>query len=268
MIVVTGAAGFIGRNLTQALLARGHDDVVAVDLDSALERIEGLAVREIVGAQALFERLERGDVELVFHQGACSDTMEEDWSLVMRRNWQYSRLLLGICTSLGVRLVYASSAAVYGKGEAGFAEDPACEAPLNVYGLSKLLFDHDVRLDSESRNHQVVGLRYFNVYGPGEIHKGPMASMVHRLVAQATTTGRMRLFEGSDRFSRDFVSVEDVVRVNLFFLERPEISGLFNVGTGRELSFLRLAERILERYSRARLEWIPFPEFLRSRYQA
>jgi ADP-L-glycero-D-manno-heptose 6-epimerase len=245
--VVTGAAGMIGSNLVHGLNAIGVDDVIAVD-----DLSDGSKYRNLAGARlsdyfdkddfyGRFVRREFGRVDVVLHQGACSDTMEQNGRLMLDSNYRCSRNLLDACQAQGTRLLYASSAAIYG-GSTTFREQPEFERPLNVYGYSKLLFDNVVRSRLGSSALQVAGFRYFNVYGPRERHKGRMASVAFHNYGQFLETGSVRLFGAYGGYEageqqRDFVYVDDVVAVNLWFLEHPDRSGVFNLGTGRAQSF-------------------------------
>jgi ADP-L-glycero-D-manno-heptose 6-epimerase len=294
MILVTGAAGFIGANLVKGLNERGVTDILAVDNLTRADKFRNLADCDIADywdKEAFLEALVAGDfdgeIDVVFHNGACSDTMGPDGRYMMDNNYRYSLTLLDWCQAEGVRYVYASSAAVYGAGPE-FREDRTCERPLNVYGYSKFLMDQVVRRRRESLRTQVVGLRYFNVYGPREGHKGRMASVAFHCFNQFRAEGRVRLFEGSAGYGpgeqrRDFVSVEDVVRVNLWLLDHPEVSGIFNLGTGRSQPFndvacatinalrRRAGEGSLalpEMQARGLIEYIPFHEGLRDKYQS
>ena len=234
-IVVTGAAGFIGSNIVKALSERGEHDVLAVDDLKQGDKFLNLVdadVADYLDHEEFLREVSDGSFDgalaAIVHQGACSDTTEPDGRYMMQNNYRYSRELFEFCVDEEIPYVYASSAAVYGAGT-DFREDRACESPLNVYGYSKFLFDEYVRRNWSNRSSQVVGLRYFNVYGPREQHKGRMASVAFHFFNQYRANGKVRLFEGSGGYGngeqrRDFVSVEDVVKVNLFFLDNPERS--------------------------------------------
>jgi ADP-L-glycero-D-manno-heptose 6-epimerase len=293
-IVVTGAAGFIGSNLVKALNERGVTNIIAVDNLTRADKFRNLVDCEIadyLDKNDFIERLQAGhfdgDIEAILHQGACSDTMETDGRYMMENNYRYSMILLDWCLDQEVQLLYASSAATYGGGSV-FREERQFEAPLNVYGYSKFLFDQIVRKRLPEASSQVVGFRYFNVYGPRETHKGRMASVAFHHFNQFRADGKVRLFEGSHGYAdgeqrRDFVFVGDVAKVNLFFLDHPEKSGIFNLGSGRAQSFNDVAvatvnnsralkgEAALDLASlRAQglLEYVPFPEALKGKYQA
>jgi len=279
MYLVTGGAGFIGSHLVRALNGRGVCDVFLVDdmTDPAkVGNVGACSIADYMDRHELRASLDRPGAlpqfTAIFHQGACTDTMEADGRYVMDNNFTYSKLLLRFALERGIPFVYASSAAVYG-AERSFAEVPANERPLNVYGYSKLAFDQHVRRVAADAAGTVVGLRYFNVYGPNERHKGRMASMVYQLFRQLEETGTARLFGGADGYGdgeqrRDFVFVEDVVRVNLFFAEQPGAKGIFNVGTGHSRSFNEVARTLVGLRGEGRIEYIPFPEQLRGRYQS
>ena len=293
-IVVTGAAGFIGANLVKALNARGTTNIIAVDNLSRADKFKNLVdcqiadyldKDEFVGLVANEEF--HGDIATIFHQGACSDTMETDGRYMMQNNYRYSIELLNYCQAQSVPLIYASSAAVYGAGQV-FKESPEFEAPLNVYGYSKLLFDQHVRNRAREFRSQVVGLRYFNVYGPRETHKGRMASVAFHFFNQYKKDGRVKLFEGAEGYAdgeqrRDFISIDDVVNVNLFFYDHPERSGIYNVGTGACQSFNDVASATIntcrneeghpplslqQLRDQGLIEYIEFPEALRGKYQS
>ena len=279
MIIVTGGAGFIGSNIVRGLNRRGIADVVVVDDLTDGRKFTNLAdceISEYWDKDRLFAELRSGrggKPRAVFHQGACAVTTEWNGRLMMEANYRYSVDLLEYCLGERVPLIYASSAAVYG-GSARFVEsDPRLERPLNVYGYSKLLFDQLVRRRLPTASSQVAGLRYFNVYGPGEAHKGAMASVAFHLARQLEENGEVRLFEGSDGYAageqrRDFVYVDDVVRVNLWFYEHAGVSGIFNVGTGSSASFNELARAMIERRGHGAIRYVPFPDELKARYQS
>jgi ADP-L-glycero-D-manno-heptose 6-epimerase len=286
--VVTGAAGFIGSRIVEALNRAGVTDIVAVDNLSRSAKVANLTRLEIADFLDKGEFLQRldsfdGAVEAVLHQGACSDTMEQDGRYMMENNYRYSKTLLDWCQEAEVPLLYASSGSVYGAG-AEFREERACERPLNVYGYSKFLFDQLVRRALPAKTAQIAGFRYFNVYGPNEAHKGRMASVAFHAYNQLAASGKVQLFEGSAGYGngeqrRDFVHVDDVVDVNLWFLEHREVSGIFNCGTGRAQTFNQLAAATInsvqgtehtarELAQRGFIEYIPFPAGLKERYQS
>jgi ADP-L-glycero-D-manno-heptose 6-epimerase len=293
-LMVTGAAGFIGSNLVKALNARGERDVIAVDNLEHADKVANLGDLEIsdfIDKLDLAERLEDddfdGNVTAVLHQGACSDTMETDGRYMMANNYEYSMALMGWCQAKKIPFIYASSASVYGSGKV-FRESREHEAPLNVYGYSKFLFDQAARRALATRTAQIAGFRYFNVYGPRETHKGRMASVAFHFYNQYLAQGRVKLFEGSAGYGpgeqiRDFISVDDVVAVNLFFLDHPGLSGIFNVGTGRAQTFNDVARATINAIRRARgekalsleelraagaIEYVPFPAALVGKYQS
>ena len=250
-IVVTGAAGFIGSNIIQGLNARGIDNIIAVDDLTAGDKFKNLAdlqIADYVDADDFYDSFAEGafgNVEAVFHEGACSDTMELDGKYMMDNNYTLSYELFLTCQDQGTRLLYASSAATYG-GSNTFSESPEFEKPLNVYGYSKLLFDQRMRRELgmrfENATTQIAGFRYFNVYGPREQHKGRMASVAFHQFNQFQTDSKVKLFGeyggyGPGCQMRDFVHVDDVVAVNLWFLDHPEKSGIFNLGTGKAQPF-------------------------------
>ncbi len=272
MIFVTGGAGFIGSNLVRGLNRAGHRDILVVDDLEKGEKhlgLNGLEFADYIDYRDFLERLPGyKDVEVIFHQGACSDTMEADGRYMMRVNYEYSKELLAFCEQRACPFIYASSAATYGNGDNGFREERACEDPLNVYAFSKVLFDKHVRRVLPGAKCQIIGLRYFNVYGPQENHKGRMASVIFHFHNQIRGGGALKVFEGSENFRRDFVFVDDVVDVNLHFWANPEVSGIFNCGTGRAESFMELAEHVRSNYEGAEIQMIPFPSALEGKYQA
>ncbi len=293
-IVVTGAAGFIGSNIVKALNDRGETDILAVDNLSRADKFRNLADCDIADyldkehfRAALDAGSFDGDLAAILHQGACSDTMHTDGRYMMENNYRYSVDLLAYCQAESVPLIYASSAAVYGAGPV-FKEGRENEHPLNVYGYSKFLFDQVVRRRWEENTAQVVGLRYFNVYGPREEHKERMASVAFHCFNQYRETGKVKLFEGSGTYAageqrRDFISVEDAVKVNLYFLDNPKKTGIFNCGTGASQTFNDVAvatvnalraeagENPLSLADLTRqgvIEYVPFHAGLKSKYQS
>ena len=279
MIVVTGGAGFVGSNLVAGLNRTGVTDVLVVDnLRSADKRPNLGAIRfaEYVDKDEFLPLLERGrfgdTIEAVLHQGACTDTMATDGAYVMRNNTEYSKSLLKYALARRIPFVYASSASVYGN-RGVCAERPENEEPLNLYARSKLAFDQHVRQALERISSTVVGLRYYNVYGPREVHKGRMASMVWQLYRQLRERGEMRLFAASGGYGdgeqrRDFIWVGDVVDVNLFFLEGPARQGIFNAGTGASRSFNDIAVNLMKHNGGGTVSYIPFPQELEGKYQS
>ncbi|OIO79211.1 MAG: ADP-glyceromanno-heptose 6-epimerase [Gallionellaceae bacterium CG1_02_56_997] len=292
--IVTGAAGFIGSNLVKALNARGETNIIAVDNFRNADKFKNLVDCEIADYLDKADFLKKiqegffdGLIKAVLHQGACSDTMETDGRYMMENNYQYTLELLNYCQSEDVPFLYASSASVYGGGSV-FKESREFESPLNIYAYSKFLFDQIVRRRRAKRSAQIVGLRYFNVYGPREQHKGRMASVAFHFFNQYRACGQVKLFEGCEGYGnggqlRDFVSIEDVVKVNMYFLDHPNKSGIFNLGTGKAQRFndvavatintLRVAEgkcasSLAELLEQGLIEYIPFPDALRGKYQS
>lgn len=292
--VVTGAAGFIGSNLVKALNKHGVTNIIAVDdlkQGDKFRNLVGCEIADYIDKDEFLERMEGGTfdglLDAILHLGACSDTMEPDGRYMMENNYRYSFDLLEFCQEEEIPFIYASSASVYGGGRV-FREGAPHEAPLNVYGYSKYLFDQIVRRRLHDLHAPVVGLRYFNVYGLNEGHKGRMASVAWHFFNQYRSEGKVRLFEGSGGFGdgeqrRDFVSVEDVVRVNMHFLEDKDTSGIFNVGTGRAQSFNDVAVATVNACRAAEdkpaldlaalrqqgaIEYIPFPDALKGKYQS
>jgi ADP-L-glycero-D-manno-heptose 6-epimerase len=288
--VVTGAAGFIGSRLIAALNQAGVSGILAVDnLENGAKsnNLAGVEIEDYLDKREFVTQLQSGrldgSIEVVLHQGACTDTMQTDGRYVMENNYAYSRALFDWCQDEQVPLIYASSAAVYGPGKE-FGETRANEDPLNVYAYSKFLFDQYVRKRMEDDGPQVAGLRYFNVYGPHEAHKGRMASVAWHAFNQFRADGRVKLFVGSDGYRdgeqrRDFVHVDDVVSVNLWLLENRDISGIFNCGTGRAQSFNDVAAAVIntvngsdfsmdELMQKRFIEYIPFPSQLAGKYQS
>lgn len=296
-IVVTGAAGFIGSNLVKGLNARGIDNIIAVDDLTKGDKFRNMAdlkIADYIDADDFYDRFAVGgfgQVEAVFHQGACSDTMELDGKYMMHNNYTLSCALFRACQTRGSRLLYASSAATYG-GAGAFTESPEFEKPLNVYGYSKLLFDQRMRRELgarfETAQTQLAGFRYFNVYGPREQHKGRMASVAFHQFNQFQVEGKVKLFGAYGGYAagaqmRDFVFIDDVVAVNLWFLDHPEKSGIFNLGTGRAQPFNDVSLAVINTLGQAqnaaplsledavlanKIEYIDFPEALVGKYQS
>lgn len=297
--IVTGAAGFIGSNIVKALNKRGINNIIAVDDLTEGDKFRNLVdcdiatyydkreFRELICNHAL----DNSNIKAIFHEGACSDTMNHDGRYMMENNYSYTVDLFNFSQSVKAQFLYASSAAVYG-GSSSFKEERSAEKPLNVYGYSKFLFDCYLEHIRQQKKLfiQAVGLRYFNVYGPGEAHKGRMASVVYHHFYQFLKEGYVTLFGDYDGYKageqmRDFISIEDVVAVNLFFLDHPKISGTFNVGTGKARSFNALAAATVNSILRAKktdakvesvenliekglIRYRDFPEALKSKYQS
>lgn len=274
MIIVTGGAGFIGSNIVRGLNNFGIDDIIVIDdLKNASKHknLNRIKFKDYIDKDNSIDFITKniGKIEAIFHQGACSNTMETDGNYMMKNNYETSKNILHLCLENKVRLFYASSASVYGNGESGFVEKEENEYPLNVYAFSKYQFDRYVNILFKEKkiNSQVVGLRYFNVYGPQENHKGKMASVAFHLFSQIKLGENMKIFEGSENFLRDFIYIDDVVSVNNFFFENEKISGIFNCGTGVGESFLEIAKALKEIYTKSNIEYIPFPEALKGKYQ-
>lgn len=290
MIVVTGGAGFIGSYLIHRLNQEGFEDILVVDDLTDSEKVLNIRssrIADYMDKDEFLAYVKEGRIsrpEVIFHQGACSNTMETDGKYMMSVNYSYSKSLLDYALKERVPFIYASSASVYGEGRL-FTENPENEAALNVYAYSKLQFDNYVRrwMDRGVAS-QIIGLRYFNVYGPGESHKGNMASVVYHFYNQYNETGRVRLFEGSGGYDsgeqeRDFVWVGDIADVNLFFMQHNDLSGIFNVGTGTSRTFNDVALSIIntieeqaltlgQAVSAGKVSYIPFPENLVGKYQS
>jgi ADP-L-glycero-D-manno-heptose 6-epimerase len=295
-VVVTGAAGFIGSNIVKGLNERGIEDIIAVDDLTHGDKFRNLAdlqIADYVDLDMFYDLFAEGffgKVEAVFHEGACSDTMETDGKYMMDNNYTLSCGLYRACQERGSRLLYASSAATYGGSET-FRETPEFERPLNVYGYSKLLFDQRMRRecgnDFRKTKRQVAGFRYFNVYGPREQHKGRMASVAFHQFNEFRAQGHVRLFGeyggyGPGEQMRDFIFVDDVVAVNLWFYDHPDKSGIFNVGTGQAQPFNDVAVAVVNALgskpgqtsfdvasaaAKGLIEYVPFPDSLRGKYQ-
>ncbi len=284
MIIVTGGLGFIGSNIIKKLNELGYFNIVIVDSFSngkLIENVNDTTVSDYVNSEEVLEFLTANQkkIEVIFHQGAISDTTCWDAKLIMANNYSFSKKLVNFCSKRGIKFIYASSASVYGSGDV-FKESPKYEMPINLYAYSKLLFDQYVRnsglLDNTDCN--ITGLRYFNVYGPREKLKGNMSSPVFKLANQIITEGEGTLFGGYLNYGpgeqrRDFVYVDDVVDVNLFFWKNNIKSGIFNVGTGSSSTFNQLSLAVLNELrklgvKKGKIKYVDFPENLKGFYQS
>ena len=279
MIIITGGAGFIGSNVITQLNEKGIDDILVVDdlkdgtkfVNIADQRIGDYMDKDLFQQKIEKNKID-SNISAIIHMGACSSTTEWDGEFMMRNNYEYSKMLLEYCQRYQIPYLYASSASVYGTGEK-FVEDLMCEKPINMYAYSKFLFDQYVRRHMNDFQSQVVGLRYFNVYGPREQHKGSMSSVAYHFNKQIMEKGVCHLFKGTNGYQdggqlRDFVYVDDTVDVKMWLLENPNISGIFNIGTGNAQSFNDVADAVIAWHSKGEKEYIPFPEKLQGRYQS
>ena len=281
MIIVTGGAGFIGSNMVHELNKRGRGDILIVD-DLAdgenYKNLQGLHFLDYQHKDDFLRLIKSGDfngsaIDAVLHEGACSDTMEYDVNYMMRVNYEYSKAILHFCLEHRIPFLYASSASTYGDGRNGFTEGDKCENALNPYAFSKLMFDRYVRKVLPKASSQIVGLRYFNVYGPQEQHKGKMASIFYQLYNQLKDTKQAHLFKGTDGYAdgeqrRDFVYVKDVVKVKLWFLEHKGASGIYNCGTGTAHTFNEAAGAVINALGYGEIVYRDFPAVLEGKYQS
>lgn len=285
MIIVTGGAGFIGSNIIKGLNAIGRTDIVVVDDLTDGTKFRNLAANKFYDYvdyedflnKIITDKSVAKSVDAIFHEGACSVTTEWNGRYLMRNNYEYTKQLLHYCAKHHIPLIYASSAAVYG-GNQIFKETSLTETPLNVYGYSKWQFDLYLLQHLAKLQSPVIGLRYFNVYGPQEQHKGPMASVAFHFANQLRATGMVKLFEGCDGYAngeqlRDFIYVDDIVKVNLWLLDRVRAgraikSGVYNVGTGQARSFNDVAKILIAANGHGKIEYIPFPDKLKGAYQS
>jgi len=269
----------IGSNIIKGLNYRGQNDITVVDNLKDGKKFWNLAVLDISDYFDKIDFLDKvqnrkgfENVEAVFHEGACSTTTEWDGQYMMENNYEYSKVLLHYCLERKVPFFYASSAATYGDSTV-YKEEPENENPINIYGYSKYLFDQYVRRNETSFESQVVGFRYFNVYGPQEQHKGSMASVAFHLNNQIQAGENPKLFEGSGGYGngeqrRDFIYVSDAVNINLWMMEHPEVMGIFNIGTGKSQTFNEVAESVIKYHGKGEIEYIPFPNHLKGSYQS
>ena len=273
MILITGASGFIGQNLVRALKG---EELILIDKGekppdaSPTDNVEFYDYKFFINeieSNPKFADFVKTNVKIILHHGACTDTTNYDVDDMMFHNYEYSRRLFDFARASNIRFIYASSAATYGHGRRGFVEDAGCEEPLNIYGRSKHAFDEYVRCYLETSSAQVVGIRYFNVYGPGEHTKGKMASVIQQFYNQYKSSRKIKLFKGSDTFLRDFVHIDDVIKINKFFIENEDISGIYNGGTGTQRSFADIAALLERRYDDLKIYEVEVPESLRSKYQ-
>jgi len=271
MIIVTGGAGFIGSNLINRLNQMGFQDILIVDQfvdPKQFRNLIGLKYIDIMDPQDfMMQNHLYAKTEVIFHLGANTNTTEYDSSIMMNQNYTFSKDLINWAIKVNIRVIYASSAAVYGDGSRGFMEKIECEEPLNVYGFSKYQLDQWIRSRFKEMNSQIVGLRFFNVFGPQENHKGSMASVMCQFHKQIEETDSLQVFEGSENFYRDFIYVKDAVDIMLFFFDRNHFSGIFNAGTGHATSFIEFAHEFQANYEETLLEMVPFPEQLNGNYQ-
>jgi ADP-L-glycero-D-manno-heptose 6-epimerase len=279
MYIITGGAGLIGSNMVKALNLRGISDILVVDDLKEGIKFKNLADCNIVDYVDRLDFIKRiqagydlGQVDAVIHEGACSATTEWDGEFIMKNNFEYTKTLLHWCQFIESPFIYASSASVYGMGPV-FSEDRQYEQPLNMYAFSKFQFDQYLRRYQSALTSQVVGLRYFNVYGPREQHKGSMASVAFHFNNQILKEGKLKLFAGTEGYAngeqlRDFIHVDDAIAVKLWLLDHPGVSGIFNVGTGRAQSFNDVARAVIAYHGRGEIEYVPFPEHLKGRYQS
>ncbi len=277
-IVITGAAGFIGSNVARALNAAGYKDLILVDRSFDGEKAKNIS--DLIYSQKLtadeFSNLTKSDfvrLEAIIHIGASVDTTDKDRAGLIKNNTEYSRVLFDYCVRNNSRLIYASSAATYGGGEKGYDDRERNLKPMNPYAESKYLFDEYAQ-DALQKPAQWVGLKFFNVYGPGEAHKGQMASMVYHLYHKIKATGEAQIFKSyrpgiaHGEQKRDFVYVKDVAKVILFFLRNPEKSGIFNLGTGEARSFNDMARAVFAALGKEPIiKYVDMPPGLDAQYQ-
>lgn len=281
MFLVTGGAGFIGRHVVKQLNDEGYSNIVIVD-----DLMDGRKCMNLVGldfADYLDWRvfmagkklpIDPEQLELIIHLGAISDTMFTNGKILMEQNYTFSKLMLNLASKAQCAFTYASTAGVYGDGANGFKELPECEQPKTPYAVSKWAFDRLVRrrfpkFDASNGNGPyaaITGLRYFNVYGPGEDHKGPMTSFVHKCFTAVKNNAPIELFEGSENIKRDFIYVTDAAKITVNFALQ-DTPGIFNVGTGIATSFFEVAAEVKKHFPNVEINTVPFPALLSNGYQ-
>jgi len=278
MIVVTGGAGFIGSRIIKSLNKKGFNQIIVVDnleRGEKIKNLSGLDIYDYFESAEFIEIFNKKNsfkkIQTIFHEGACSTTTEWNGKYIMEKNFKFSKDLFDNCQSKKIKLIYASSASVYGSKNKDFTEKFTNEKPLNPYAFSKFLFDQYFRMNFKKIKSQVTGLRYFNVYGPGEAHKESMTSPVFKFYNQLLKKNKISIFKGSHNYSdgehqRDFIYVDDCVDVNLWF-NKKNISGIFNVGTGKASSFNSLAKEVIKYFHKGKVKYIDFPENLINSYQ-
>lgn len=273
MIVVTGGLGFIGYNLIKKLNSKGYHEIIIVEniystrsLDIKLNRLKKIKFVDLIDREDFISNLSSfRNVECIFHLGACTNTTEKDFNYLFYNNYQFTKNLIDFCSD-SIKLIYSSSASVYGNKYFAVNEESQPD-PLNYYAYSKFLADNYFLNCIKKKNKtRIVGLRYFNVYGPYEENKGNMSSVVFKFFHQLKKDGKLYLFEGSENFRRDFIYVEDVVDINLFFMTN-EYSGIYNCGTGKSYSFVDIARIMIDKMGFGSIEFIPFPKELKNQYQ-
>lgn len=281
MVIVTGGAGMIGSNVIRALNNMGIYEIIIVDnLKNGKKffNLKDIRFKDYIDKDD-FLKIILSDkinfkVDFIFHLGACSATTEWDGKYLMKNNYEYSKILLDFSVNSKIPFVYASSASVYGLNFLNFRELPSNESPVNMYAYSKLAFDNYVRSLIKNTKSLIVGLRYFNVYGPNEAHKGSMASTIYHFSNQLVKGNKVNVFEGTDIYGngeqmRDFVYVKDCALANLWFFKNfdPINSGIYNIGTGQARSFNDVANEVIKFFGRGEIEYITFPEKLLGAYQ-
>ncbi|CRK85987.1 ADP-L-glycero-D-manno-heptose-6-epimerase [Candidatus Providencia siddallii] len=276
MIVVTGGAGFIGSNIVKALNSIGRTDILVVDNlkdGTKFINLANLCISDYLSKEDFITKIITNnyffDIDVIFHEGACSLTTEWNGKYIMSNNYEYSKILVLYCVKHKIPFLYASSASVYGKRNYNFIEEREFEKPLNIYSFSKFQFDQYIRnIIFLKNNSQVCGLRYFNVYGPNEKHKKNMSSIIYQFNEQINKENKQKLFKGSNEFYRDFIYIDDIININLWFWEK-NISGIFNCGTGCSVSFKDIADTIANFYKNKNtdIEYIDFPKKLTEYYQ-